>query len=168
MEILVAKARRGDEDAFFELIEHYKLSMYKAAKSILNNEEDIADAIQETIISAYKNIKKLKNNSYFKTWITRILINKCKDIIHKNKGYLLIDNYNEESYIQDFLTKFELEEALGDLSKEQKLVISLYYISEFNIREISEILNESQGTVKSRLFRARNKLKSRYRSIEEV
>ncbi len=160
MNILVKKSKKGDEESFFILIEENKLSMYKAAKSILDNEEDIADAIQETVISAYKNIKFLKEDSYFKTWLIRILINKCKDIIHKNKDHLLLDDYSNEVYIQDFLSDFELEDSLNDLSKEQKLVVSLYYISQFNIREISEILNESQGTIKSRLFRARNKLKN--------
>ena len=76
MENLIKKAKKGDEEAFFKLIEINKNSLYKAGKSILNNDEDVADAIQETVISAYRNIKSLKDNSYFKTWLTKILINK--------------------------------------------------------------------------------------------
>lgn len=83
---LVEKAKNGDIEAFGELIENNKLKMYKTAKSILNNEDDICDAIQETLISIYKNLNKLKENKFFSTLIIRILINKCYDIIAKNKS----------------------------------------------------------------------------------
>lgn len=168
MENLIKKAKKGNEESFFKLIETNKLALYKAAKSILNNDDDVADAIQETIISAYRNIKSLKDDSYFKTWLTKILINKCKDIMAKNKEVLILDNYKEEGYTQEFLSKFEIEDMLNGLSKEQKLVISLYYISQFNTREISEILKESEGTIKSRLSRARNKLRKNTQIIREV
>ncbi len=168
MNNLIKKAKKGNEEAFFKLIEDNKVSLYKAAKAILNNDDDIADAIQETVIAAYKNIKSLKNDAYFKTWLTKILINKCKDIIAKNKDVLTLDDYLEEGYTQEFLSKFEIEDMLTNLSKEQKLVISLYYISQFNTREISEILKESEGTIKSRLSRARNKIRKSMHIVGEA
>lgn len=168
MNNLIKKAKKGNEEAFFKLIEDNKVSLYKAAKAILNNDDDIADAIQETVIAAYKNIKSLKNDDYFKTWLTKILINKCKDIIAKNKDVLTLDDYLEEGYTQEFLSKFEIEDMLTNLSKEQKLVISLYYISQFNTREISEILKESEGTIKSRLSRARNKIRKSMHIVGEA
>ncbi|WP_419750655.1 RNA polymerase sigma factor [Terrisporobacter petrolearius] len=162
MENLIKKAKKGDEEAFFNLMEINKISLYKAGRAILNNDEDVADAIQETVISAYRNIKSLKNDSYFKTWLTKILINKCKDIISKNKETVILDDYVEEGYIQEFLSKFEIEDMLNDLSKEQKLVVSLYCISQFNTREISEILKEPEGTIKSRISRAKIKLRQSF------
>lgn len=162
MENLIKKAKKGDEQPFFNLMEINKISLYKAGRAILNNDEDVADAIQETVISAYRNIKSLKNDSYFKTWLTKILINKCKDIISKNKETVILDDYVEEGYIQEFLSKFEIEDMLNDLSKEQKLVVSLYYISQFNTREISEILKEPEGTIKSRISRAKIKLRQSF------
>lgn len=168
MNNLIKKAKKGNEEAFFKLIEDNKVSLYKAAKAILNNDDDIADAIQETVIAAYKNIKSLKNDAYFKTWLTKILINKCKDIIAKNKDVIALDDYLEEGYTQEFLSKFEIEDMLTSLSKEQKLVISLYYISQFNTREISEILKESEGTIKSRLSRARNKIRKSMHIVGEA
>lgn len=168
MNNLIKKAKKGNEEAFFKLIEDNKVSLYKAAKAILNNDDDIADAIQETVIAAYKNIKSLKNDAYFKTWLTKILINKCKDIIAKNKDVIALDDYIEEGYTQEFLSKFEIEDMLTNLSKEQKLVISLYYISQFNTREISEILKESEGTIKSRLSRARNKIRKSMHIVGEA
>lgn len=168
MNNLIKKAKKGNEEAFFKLVEDNKVSLYKAAKAILNNDDDIADAIQETVIAAYKNIKSLKNDAYFKTWLTKILINKCKDIIAKNKDVIALDDYLEEGYTQEFLSKFEIEDMLTNLSKEQKLVISLYYISQFNTREISEILKESEGTIKSRLSRARNKIRKSMHIVREA
>ena len=98
---LVEKAKNGDNEAFNELIENNKLKMYKTAKAILNNEDDVCDAIQETLISAYKNLNKLKENKFFSTWIIRILINKCYDIIAKNKK---VGNVVDISEVQDIKT----------------------------------------------------------------
>ena len=80
-EILIRKAKKGDKDAFCRLIDENVQSMYKVAAAYLKNDEDVADAIQDTILSCYENLKSLKQNRYFKTWMLRILINKCKNII---------------------------------------------------------------------------------------
>lgn len=80
-EILIRKAKKGDKDAFCRLIDENVQSMYKVAAAYLKNDEDVADAIQDTILSCYENLKSLKQNRYFKTWMIRILINKCKDMI---------------------------------------------------------------------------------------
>ena len=85
LEYLVKKARQGDGHAFIELMEANKQNMYKVARSYFSNEEDIADAIQDTIESCYRSLPYLDKTEYFRTWLTRILINKCIDIIKKNK-----------------------------------------------------------------------------------
>ena len=72
-------------EAFERLVCTVKTQLYKTGMAILKNDDDTCDAIQETLISAYKNFATLKNEEYFKTWITRILINKSYDIIKKNK-----------------------------------------------------------------------------------
>ncbi len=127
---LVEKAKNGDNEAFNELIDNNKLKMYKTAKAILNNEDDICDAIQETLISAYKNLNKLKENKFFSTWIIRILINKCYDIIAKNKK---IGNVVDISEVQDVKTFDEYDsdsvvaKVLNEIDEELKVVIILYY-----------------------------------------
>lgn len=127
---LVEKAKNGDNEAFNELIDNNKLKMYKTAKAILNNEDDICDAIQETLISAYKNLNKLKENKFFSTWIIRILINKCYDIIAKNKK---IGNVVDISEVQDVKTfdKYDSDsvvaKVLNEMDEELKVVIILYY-----------------------------------------
>ncbi len=91
-EVLIRKAKKGDKDAFCRLMDENVQSMYKIAAAYLKNDEDVADAIQDTILSCYENLKSLKQNRYFKTWMIRILINKCKDMIQKKKlvSWLLI------------------------------------------------------------------------------
>ena len=76
---LVKQAQRGDADAFVALIEKYKMDLYKVAKAYLKNEEDVADVMQETTLSAWEHLGELKKAAYFKTWLTRILINNCKN-----------------------------------------------------------------------------------------
>ena len=80
-EFLIRKAKKGDKDAFCRLMDMHVQCMYKIAISYLKNDEDVADAIQDTILSCYENLPGLRKNNYFKTWMIRILINKCKDII---------------------------------------------------------------------------------------
>lgn len=161
MDILIKKAIKGDSEAFISLIDKHELTMYKTAKAILNNEEDIGDAIQETILSAYKSINNLKNSKYFKTWLTRILINKCNDIVRANKNIVFIEKYTkEEFYEEDIDGRLEFDECFEKLGSEYKLVLSLYYVDGFNVREISEILNENENTIKSRLLRGKKYLKN--------
>lgn len=169
MELLIKKAQNGDKEAFISIINEHLQMMYKVAKTRLTSEEDIGDAIQETILSAYKSICVLKNTSYFKTWLIKILINKCNDIISKNKKVIYVEDYYESIENEDSLEdKDSIEEnivfneTLNSLDESYKTVIVLYYVSGFNTREISEILKEKEGTIKSRLSRARQKLKEIY------
>ena len=85
MEELVQRAKDGDKEAFTELVLRLENNMYKIAKIRLDNESNVEDAVQETILEAFKSIKKLKQNEYFKTWIVRILINKCNKIYKKTR-----------------------------------------------------------------------------------
>jgi RNA polymerase sigma factor (sigma-70 family) len=165
MELLIKRAQKGDEEAFIEAIDTIMPQMYKVAKARLKNEEDIGDAIQETILSAFLNLKKVKERGYFKTWITKILINKCNDIVRKNR-VVYVDDYGEvpenQSVKENVEQKLEFDNMLSYLSVEYRLVIVLYYVNKFKTKEIAEILNEKEGTIKSRLHRARQQLKEYY------
>ena len=100
MEELIQKAKNGDKEAFTTIMLSLEKDLYKIAKTRLKNDDDIYDAIQETIIEAFKSIKKLKNTEAFKTWIIRILINKTNDIFRRKKHkkeILLEDIKNTET-----------------------------------------------------------------------
>lgn len=83
MEELIKRAKDGDKEAFTTLMLSLEKELYKIAKARLKNDDDIYDAIQETIIEAFKSIKKLKKIEAFKIWIIRILINKTNDIFRR-------------------------------------------------------------------------------------
>lgn len=158
---LVKKAKTGDNIAFSKLIEMVKYKLYKTGMAILKNDDDICDAIQETLIKAYKSINTLNNNEFFTTWIIRILINQCYDIIRKNNKIISIDEKlkaMQNTYHELYSQESSLEYVLNMIDKELKLVTVLYYYDDLSVGKISEILNIPEGTVKSRLARARRKI----------
>ena len=163
---LVDEAIKKDEVAFSTLINLIEQEMYQIAKIKLDdNYDDIYDAIQETIILIYKNLKKLKNKEYFRTWAMRILINECTKIINKKKKrnekhLIYIENIEiEKRNLENIDSKQDFERLLDCLNEMEKIAITLYYKEKFNVREISEILQEPEGTIKSQISRAKNKIK---------
>lgn len=150
------------EEELLEIIKKNKIQLYKVAKSILNDEEDINDAIQETLINAYNKIDTLKNKKYIETWITRILINKCYDIIDKNKVHerkvqKAIDTYSNYE-TDNFEERTIVQKAVSQIDEDLKLIVIMYYYNQFSVKEISKIMDIPSGTVKSKLSRARTKL----------
>ena len=149
-------------EAFERLINTVRVKLYKTGMAILKNDDDVCDAIQETLISAYQNFSSLREQQYFSTWITRILINKCYDIIKKNKKVAYINEQMEVesdcSYYDRYKEDSTVERVLNEIDSELKLVTVLYYYDDFSVKEISEMLNIPEGTVKSRLARARDKM----------
>ncbi|MFU7517118.1 RNA polymerase sigma factor [Clostridium sp. HCS.1] len=154
---LISKAKKGDGKAFTELIEENIKGVYRVAKGILNNEEDIEDAIQNTILKAYSNINTLKNEELFKTWLIKILINECNKIYNFNKKCISLDKVIEEQY-RDKYENLDLKIAINSLPEELRLVIILFYFEDLKISEVSKIIGIAEGTVKSRLSRAKDKL----------
>ena len=161
MNILVKKAIAGDADAFVQLMEENKMSMYRVAKGILHNEEDVADAMQETILDSFEHVGQLKNGAYFKTWLTRILINNCNQILRKRKRCDVIAEFPEVSYNDENQANAEFKAMLADLPKDSRVIFQLYYGEGFNAREIGEILRISENTVRSRLRRGKMELRER-------
>lgn len=134
-------------------------SLYRVAFSILKNEDEIYDAISNTTVIVFEKISSLKNVEFFKTWITRILINECYKIYNQNKKIVYLDEFSEEKLeYNDTISDFEVKEIIKNLKNDLKQVVVLYYIQDFGVKEISEILEIPQGTVKSRLSRARSEL----------
>lgn len=167
MEKLVRKARDGDKDAFVELIHIIEKDLYNIAQIKINNIEDINDVIQETMLKAFKSLKSLNEPKYFKTWITKILINECnKFYIKKFKHIALLDKIiknkddNElDLVINEIEYKMDYNTIMKKLNSKEKTVIILYFYNRFSKKEIADILNISINTVKTRLRRAEEKIK---------
>lgn len=172
---LVEEAKLGNNEAFSQLIEDNKLKMYKVAKSILKNEDDVCDAIQNALMSAYTNLSKLQNNQFFSTWLIRILINKSYDIANKNQkvysNVIDIDEYNSDNGLKSY-DKYDsdslVENVLPKIDEDLRTITVLYYYNDYSVSEISNIMQIPEGTVKSRLSRARSKIYEIIKSEEEV
>ena len=95
IEELIEKAKKGNKDAFTELITNIEKDLYKIARMRFSSEDDICDVVQETIYLAFTNIKKVRNNSYFKTWIIKILINNCNKLYKEKTKNNNIIEYDE-------------------------------------------------------------------------
>ena len=159
---LVKKAKKHDKDAFSELMREHKLSMYKVAKAILKNEEDIADAMQDTILDCWEKMHTLRKPEYFKTWLIRILINNCNKIYNQRARWVLGDELPEEGVVDHDYAGVEWNEMMHCLNEKQRIVVELYYVERLKVREIAEVLHIGQSAVKGRLQSSRKNLETYY------
>jgi RNA polymerase sigma factor (sigma-70 family) len=105
MDKLIKEAKKGNPDAFTQLIQMQMQNMYKTARALLNNDEDVADAMSETVLTCWEKLKQLKHENYFRTWMTRILINKCLEQNAEPSFDLikvLVDGKEDFSYTASF------------------------------------------------------------------
>ena len=164
----VLLAQSGNEEAFIRLIRSCESSLYRVAKGILKEDLDCADAIQETILKSYHSISKLKNPAYFKTWLIRILINECNDMLKIKRKSLSLTNIENVAEPEKPKNEFdELRAAILELNEKYRMVVTLFYFEDCSIKEIAQVLNIREGTVKSRLNRARALLASYLNQVKE-
>ncbi|MDE6925324.1 MAG: sigma-70 family RNA polymerase sigma factor [Acetatifactor sp.] len=141
-------------------------SLYHIARSYLNNDEDCADAMQNAILHAFEKLHTLRNEMYFKTWLTRILINECKHIIRSRKEQIPYEDYYEEAQALTGQEDYpEVFEAVMGLENNYRAPFVLFYVEGFSMKEICRILNLSQSTVKMRLYRSRKLLKEKLEGV---
>ena len=166
---LVKRSISGDADAFLELMEKNSLAMYKVARGILDNDEDAADAIQDTILTCFEKIHTLKNPEYFKTWMIRILINKCKDILRLGRRMVCVEELPEQETGSTVEAEANLEwkEALQGLDEKYRLIVVLFYAEGLRTAEIGKLLQLPDSTVRTRLARGREQLARYYAETEE-
>lgn len=152
-----------DEAKFDDLFCKYRNKLYITAFMLLSNPQDAEDAVQETALLAFSSIKKLRDSSLFKTWVTRILINVCKGMRltrNKKKTVPLHDNLWTNPLDND---ETDLLRAIRLMNKNDRVIITLRFFHDLKLIEIAQILKVSENTVKSRLYRAIGKLKKIYK-----
>ncbi|WP_052085905.1 RNA polymerase sigma factor [Clostridium sp. HMP27] len=169
---LLQKIREGDKEAFQELYNKYAEYALRTAAAITRNKMNAADAVQETFIRIYKNIESFDIDKPFEPWLYRILVNECNRILSKNSTTILVDDFiqnNLQGVIED-QHKFEeyesLYKAIESLDDNNKIPIILKYLKGFKENEIAEILGINVNTIKSRLFKGRQKLKTLVEKLE--
>lgn len=185
--LLVKKSQSGDVESFELLISSYDKRAYNIAYRIMGNEEDAKDMAQEALLRVFRSIKDFKGQSSFSTWLYRIVTNVCLDELRKRKNekYISMDSsiQTEEGELHlelcsdketpeiayERTEQMELiKNAIRNLSEEYRSVIVLRDIQGFSYEEISNMLDCSLGTVKSRINRARNMLRDKLKSSMEL
>ena len=141
--------------------------LYSTAKTILFSDQDCADAIQETIVKAFSKIDTLKNDKYARTWLIRILINEWYNLVRKSSKFISFEDLEDRLEMESEKSKdySELYAAVNSLKEELRLPVILYYIEDFSVREIAQILEISEGAVQKRLARARGKLRQELQEV---
>ncbi len=169
IEILLKKALKGNKKSFIHALNKIERDLYIIAKSKLNNEDDIKDCIQETVLLSYQNLKDLKDLSKFKSWVTKILINNCYKILNENKINLYsYEEIEAEKYLQaednfiEVTSDIDFFEMINFLSEEEKLILVMSILDDYSSIEISQILDINENTVRSKLMRAKSKIKQKY------
>ena len=162
---LLQNIRKGDKEAFKELYDKYAEYALRVAAAVTKDKMASADVVQETFIRVYKNINNFDIDKPFEPWFYRILINECNRILSKNSKILLVDDFikdNLQASMEDE-RKFEeyenLYKAIESLDDDNRIPIVLKYLKGFKENEIAEILGINANTIKSRLFKGRQKLK---------
>lgn len=161
-----------DQQRFAQAVMAAESSLYRVAKSILHNDEDCADAIQNAIMKAYQKLNTLRNDQYFKTWLTRIVINECYLIIRYAQRYVSLEDYPGwdtaavESAEKDLMTaESEVMLELMQLDDKYRLPIVLHEIEGYSAREIAKIMGLTETNVRNRLHRGKAMLRQRLESV---
>ena len=166
---LVARAKDGDTKAFQALIHEDKEKLYKMAFVYMRNEHDALEVFQETVYKSFKSIATLKNNHYFSTWLTRILINTAIDLLRKKKKVVSLSNEILESMGETWQFKSEeqldLLEAMEKIDEKYKTVLLLRFYEDYTVNQISEFLNSPEGTVKTNIRRGLAALKKKMKGV---
>lgn len=131
-------------------------TLYRVAKSLLLDESDCADAAQNAILRAWEKLGTLKRPEYFKTWLVRILINECRALLRGRGRFVPLEQDENAPEPPGY---GELYAALASLDEKYRLPVTLHYIEGFRTSEIASMLGLPEGTVKTRLRRAREILR---------
>lgn len=162
IEGLVRQAKNGDKEALLKLIMDRKSEFYKLAYVYLENKEDAMDAMEDMILILYQQIGSLKKNEVFYSWSKTILVNCCKNILRKKSKVVVVEELQEEGYIESFEgteKRMDIMRYLKKLNEHQQEAIKLKYLMDMDNESIAKLSSVPVGTVKSRISTGLRKLK---------
>lgn len=155
----VEKAKAGDTHAFALLYEKYYRDLYRFAFCLLKNQQSAEDAVSSAVLKAYENLKNLRKNNSFKSWLFQITANECRRLSGRKEVYLEDTGQVETAMQEEGFEAPELNEMMGILSEDERFVVALSVFAGYNSREIAGMLHKKEGTVRSLKSRALVKLK---------
>ena len=178
---LVARAQADDQVAYEELVRRHQGRVFAVAGGILRNKEDVEDIAQQVFLKAYFSLKRFDQRAAFSTWLYKITVNECWDLLRKRKVRPLlyeaelseeqVSQYQASSEAQDgkpdvsqqLATREQVELLLDCLDERDRMMLLLKEVEGFSVEEIAEMLEINGNTVKVRLFRARRRIVERVR-----
>ncbi|MFM8913252.1 MAG: RNA polymerase sigma factor [Flammeovirgaceae bacterium] len=162
---LLDRVRTGDKMAYRDLVDHYKSYAYTIAMKVLNQRAEAEEASQDAFIKAYQNIATFKGEAKFSSWLYRIVFNtaisykrkmkptftdiESRTIAHPHEGERTVEFQDRQRYVA---------KAIDQLNEADKLAVQLFYLQEFSMEEVADIMQQPANTVKVRIHRARQRL----------
>jgi len=167
-DLYIKKVLNGDVDAFRYFVHQYKDQAFNIALSVLKNEFDAREAVQEAYIIAFRKLSKYRGRSKFSTWFFRIVINESLKFLKRNRNTVDIESGESESAgpgyteIDDILgreqQKFFIDRAMKRIPSNEALVLTLFYIQDYSIEEIKDLTGWTVSKIKVLLHRARKSM----------
>lgn len=136
--------------------------LYRTAMLLLKNEDDVLDAMQDTILVCWEQLPTLRQDRYFRTWLTRILLNKCYDCLRQRAHFSGEADLPEIGTETDFDTSMDVGRMMMRLPESDRVILSLFYYDDYTTRQIAQTLGISEGAVRTRLNRSRERFKKLY------
>lgn len=173
---IVRRAQKGDKAAFELLVERHQHRVFAVARGIVKRQEDAEDVAQQVFVKAYFSLKRFDQRAAFSTWLYKITVNECWDLLRKRKARPLIyeSDFNDEQSSQFSAIEREsaggpdvserlamrqrLDNMLHQLEPRDRSMLVLKEVEGFSVEEIADLLGLNANTVKVRLFRARRKI----------
>ena len=159
---LVKRSKKGDKEAFAQLIDQNRQMLYNTALLVLRQEDDALDALQDAILACWENLPSLRKDRYFKTWLVKILLNKCRDVQRGKSHFAYVEELPESGDEPDWDTSMDVRRTMDKLGENDQLLLSLFYYDDFSVRQIADALSLSEGAVRTRLTRSRERFKKLY------
>jgi len=173
---MIRQAQKGDKAAFEILVHRHQHRVFAVARGILKRQEDVEDVAQQVFVKAYFSLKRFDQRAAFSTWLYKITVNECWDLLRKRKARPLVyeSDFSEEQSRQYTATERQtakgpdtsdqmairerLENLLSQLDKRDRAMLVLKEVEGFSVEEIAESMGLNANTVKVRLFRARRRI----------
>lgn len=168
-EKMIAAAIRGDRLALQQLLKLEKEKLYRMAYTYVKNEEDALEIFQQTVLQAIESVHQVKEPEYFSTWLTRICINKALSVLKKKKKLIVLDEVEDRRTATDasvdIAQQLDVASALGLLPEKYKTVLLLRFYQDFTVKQIADIMECPEGTVKTVIHRGLALLKKELKGV---